>query len=94
MDGERELTTGLLSKEARFRLIVSGPVGAREIERLIRKLELDKEILASEYAAAEQERDESVRQHQQTLEHNRSLLTERDAALEALYGPVAAKERP
>ena len=48
MDGERELTTGLLSKDASFRLIVNGPVGVREIERLIRKLELDKEILADE----------------------------------------------
>jgi hypothetical protein len=48
MDGERELTTGLLSKDASFRLIVSGPVGVREIERLIKKLEFDKEILADE----------------------------------------------
>ena len=48
MDGERELTTGLLSKDSSFRLIVSGPVGVKEIERLIRKLELDKEILADE----------------------------------------------
>lgn len=46
MDGERELTTGLLSKNASFRLIVSGDVGVKEIERLIAKLELDKEILA------------------------------------------------
>jgi hypothetical protein len=46
MAGERELTTGLLSKEANFRLLVSGPVGVKEIERLIKKLELDKEILA------------------------------------------------
>lgn len=46
MDGERELTTGLLSKGASFRLIVSGTIGEREIERLIRKLQLDKEILA------------------------------------------------
>ena len=44
--GERELTTGLLSKNASFRLIVSGEVGVREIERLIAKLQLDKEILA------------------------------------------------
>lgn len=48
VDGERELTTGLLSKEASFRLIVRGPVGVKEIERLIQKLELDKEILASD----------------------------------------------
>jgi hypothetical protein len=46
MAGERELTTGLLSKEASFRLIVSGRVGAKEIDRLIQKLSLDKEILA------------------------------------------------
>ena len=48
MAGERELTTGLLSKDTNFRLIVSGPVGVKEIERLIRKLELDKEILAEQ----------------------------------------------
>lgn len=44
--GERELTTGMLSKDASFRLIVSGAVGVKEIERLIKKLMLDKEILA------------------------------------------------
>ena len=46
MAGERELTTGLLAKDASFRLIVSGKIGVKEIERLIKKLELDKEILA------------------------------------------------
>lgn len=46
MEGERELTTGLLSKDASFRLLVTGLVGEKEIERLIKKLELDKEILA------------------------------------------------
>jgi hypothetical protein len=54
MDGERELTTGLLSKDANFRLLVSGQVGVKEIERLIKKLELDKEILA------DQENDEAA----------------------------------
>jgi len=44
--GERELTSGILSKNIRFRLLVNGPVGTKEIERLIKKLELDKEILA------------------------------------------------
>jgi hypothetical protein len=48
MAGERELTTGLLAKQASFRLIVSGNIGVKEIERLIKKLELDKEILADE----------------------------------------------
>ena len=48
MPGERELTTGLLSKDANFRLVVSGPIGVKEIERLIQKLELDKEILADQ----------------------------------------------
>lgn len=46
MSGERELVTGLLSKEVSFRVIVNGNVGVKEIDRLIRKLELDKEILA------------------------------------------------
>jgi len=46
MTGERELVTGLLSKDASFRVIVSGTIGVKEIDRLIRKLELDKEILA------------------------------------------------
>ena len=44
----RLLTAGLLSKEASFRLIVSGQIGVKEIERLIKKLELDKEILAEQ----------------------------------------------
>lgn len=68
---ERELTAGLLSKRASFRLIVSGPVGAREIERLIRKLELDKAILADEYAAAEQERDRQRQALQFYADENR-----------------------
>jgi hypothetical protein len=46
MAGEREITTGLLAKDASFRLIVTGEIGVKEIERLIKKLELDKEILA------------------------------------------------
>jgi hypothetical protein len=48
MEGERELTSGLLSKGANFRLIVSGAIGVKEIETLIKKLEIDKEILAGE----------------------------------------------
>lgn len=48
MAGERELTTGILAKDASFRLIVSGKIGVKEIERLIKKLELDKEILADQ----------------------------------------------
>ena len=46
MQGEREITKGLLSKDVSFRLIVSGHIGAKEIELLIKKLEIDKEILA------------------------------------------------
>ena len=49
-EGERELTTGLLSKDASFRLIVSGQVGVKEIERPIRKLELDKKSWPSRRA--------------------------------------------
>lgn len=31
-----------------FRLIVSGKIGVKELERLIQKLEIDKEILADQ----------------------------------------------
>jgi hypothetical protein len=55
MAGERELTTGLLAKDASFRLIVTGNIGVKEIERLIKKLELDKEILADQEADTSQE---------------------------------------
>ena len=48
MAGERELTTGLLAKEASFRLIVRGKIGVKEIEQLIQKLEIDKEIPANQ----------------------------------------------
>jgi hypothetical protein len=46
-------TTGLLSKGESFRLIVSGKIGKKEIERLIKKLELDKEILAEQESETE-----------------------------------------
>jgi hypothetical protein len=35
----------MLSKTAGYRLIVTGQIGVKEIERLISKLQLDKEIL-------------------------------------------------
>jgi hypothetical protein len=43
---ERVLQSGMLSKTASYRVIVSGHVGETEIERLLRKLEMDKDILA------------------------------------------------
>lgn len=43
---DRILQSGMLSKTASFRVIVSGQVGVAEIERLVKKLEMDKEILA------------------------------------------------
>lgn len=46
MDGERTLLKGILSADADFEILVSGPVGVKEIEMLMRKLEIDKEILA------------------------------------------------
>jgi hypothetical protein len=55
LEGERELKAGLLSKESSFRLIVSGQIGAAEIERLIKQLELDKEILADDTGDDEEE---------------------------------------
>ncbi len=52
---ERQLASGLLSRDASFRLLVTGPVGLKEIERLIRKLEVDKEILAEQAESDEGE---------------------------------------
>lgn len=43
---ERVLQSGMLSKEASYRVIVSGKVGVAEINRLLAKLEMDKDILA------------------------------------------------
>jgi hypothetical protein len=43
---ERVLQSGLLSRAASYRVIVSGPVGEAELDRLIAKLEMDKAILA------------------------------------------------
>ncbi len=67
MAGERELVTGLLSKDASFRLVVSGNVGVKEIERLIAKLQLDKEILADE-DGDEPVSDEQIRRESAELE--------------------------
>jgi len=43
---EREFCSGMLSEKTSFRLLVKGTVGSKEIERLIRKLEIDREILS------------------------------------------------
>lgn len=43
---ERVLQSGMLSKTANYRVIVEGHVGVAEIERLLKKIEMDKEILA------------------------------------------------
>lgn len=45
-DGDRLLARGLLGKDSGFKLIVHGSIGPREIDRLISKLELDRDILA------------------------------------------------
>lgn len=60
MANERELTTGMLAKDASFRLIVTGAIGVKEIERLIKKLELDKEILADEDRSTDEIEDASA----------------------------------
>lgn len=43
---ERVLQSGMLSKTASYRVIVSGPVGQAEFDKLIAKLEMDRDILA------------------------------------------------
>ena len=54
MTGERELTKGILARDASFRLIVSGNIGVKEIEHLIQKLEIDTEILADQEGSDEE----------------------------------------
>jgi hypothetical protein len=44
-----------ISTRSSFRLIVSGKIGVKEIERLIQKLEIDKEILADQEDDANEE---------------------------------------
>ncbi len=44
---ERVLQTGMLSPTSEYRVLVTGKVGVKEIEWLIKKLEMDKEILAT-----------------------------------------------
>jgi hypothetical protein len=48
---EGSLSRPLLSRDASFRLIVTDQIGVKAIERLIAKLQLDKEILADEEAS-------------------------------------------
>lgn len=45
---QRMLTQGMLSKNSTFEIIVTGKIGPKEIETLIRKLEIDKAILADD----------------------------------------------
>ena len=45
---DREFMSGVLAKDASFRLIVRGNIGVKEIERLIEKLEIDRQILAEQ----------------------------------------------
>jgi hypothetical protein len=47
MSDEREWFRGLLSREARCRLVVSGDIGPKELDNLIRLLELQKQFLAA-----------------------------------------------
>ena len=44
--GERVLEEGVLSKTSKYRILVSGEIGQKEIEILIRRLEISKESLA------------------------------------------------
>lgn len=43
---ERILQSGMLSRQASYRVIVEGIIGTAEIEKLIAKIEMDKDILA------------------------------------------------
>lgn len=52
---EREILSGFLSRETSFRLLIRGSLGAKEIDRLIKKLEIDREI----FVDVEQRADEN-----------------------------------
>ena len=43
---DRTLLAGMLSHTTSFRITVRGPVGTKELDILIQKLQLDREILA------------------------------------------------
>jgi hypothetical protein len=45
-DELRIFKSGSLSKKTEFRIIVDGRIGKREIERLIKNLEMEREVLA------------------------------------------------
>lgn len=47
-DPEREFLTGILSDTANFRVIVTGTVGPKEVDYLIRKLKIDRDIMAED----------------------------------------------
>lgn len=54
---QRMLTQGMLSKNATYEIIVTGTIGPKEIDTLIRKLEIDKELLADEGLFDDEEDD-------------------------------------
>lgn len=47
LSDEREIMAGVLSRDVSFRLLASGSIGVREIDLFIRRLELEREILAN-----------------------------------------------
>lgn len=52
IETEREFKSGLLGRNASFRLIVVGSVGVKEIQHLIKHLKLDLEILEEQQKAS------------------------------------------
>jgi hypothetical protein len=52
--GEREFIRGPLSRDAGYRLLVSGEIGARELARIIKVLTLQKELLSDSEADSEE----------------------------------------
>lgn len=55
---ERVLASGMLSKTSSYRLIVAGPIGKPEFDKLLAKLKLDEDILADEPSAVSEEASE------------------------------------
>ncbi len=75
MGNERVWSDGILSKEATYRVIVSGKIGPKEIDRLILKLRLDREILAD----LEDDAADALRREQEKSDAlNESLVEQED----------------
>lgn len=58
LPGEREILRGPLSRDASWRLFVSGEIGARELGKIIKFLTLQQEVLGESEAMPSERAEE------------------------------------